>query len=223
MAILVDLAKLGALGASLAFLYLSFQLLKGEQELKDRDGNPAQPRSDILAAVVNFRRAALTFLVVGVLLEFFLTQGPVVIAAINQSVFNKSMLRVRFNAWEFSPETKYLSFGFEENRSDTAGFIPSALKNQYAVYVGVRKKDASAPEQGEYKVMFGPYSISNQHDLDRTLTDEELAQLGNGCILFTAFGVLRSGNNTPSLAKPFKPAEAQTPLAVFNWAATCSE
>jgi hypothetical protein len=223
MSILVDLAKLGALGTSLAFLYLSFQLLKGEQELKNGDGSPAAPRLDILVAITKFRRAALTFLVVGVLLEFFLTQGPVIVAAINQSILNKELLRVRFNAWEFSPETKYVAFGFEENRSDTAGFIPPALKDKYSVYIGIRKKDATAPDQGEYDIMLGPYSISNQHDLDRTLTDEELAKLGNSCVLFAAFGVLRSGSDVPLLAKPFRPADEPTHVALFNWAVACSE
>lgn len=223
MSILVDLAKLGALGASLAFLYLSFQLLKGEQDLKDRDGNPAAPRPSILSAIAKFRAAALTFLIVGVILEFFLTQGPAIIAGVNQSILNKAMLRIRFNNWEFAPENKYVSFGFEENRSDTVGYIPSAMKEQYSVYVGIRKKDATAPDQGQYAIMLGPYAISNQHDLDRTLTDDEMAELGNGCVLFSVFGVLRTGNNAPVLDRPFRPAETSAHIALFNWAVACNE
>ena len=44
MEILVELLRVGAIGASLAFLYLSFQLLQQELSLKDAAGNPAPAR-----------------------------------------------------------------------------------------------------------------------------------------------------------------------------------
>src|ERR1700733_12659424 len=113
MELLASLVKAGAIGASLAFLYLAFRLLKTEQELKDSAGNPAEPRPIILIAIANFRRAALTFFIVGAFLEFFLSQGPSVLSAVNQSILRKEMLRVRFDTWEFSPETKRVSVGFE--------------------------------------------------------------------------------------------------------------
>jgi hypothetical protein len=214
---------LGALGASLAFLYLSFRLLKAEQDLKDKDGNPMPPRPVLLIAFANFRRAALTFLIVGAFLEFFLSQGPAILMALNQSILKKEMLRVRFDTWEFSPEIKKISVGFEENRADTAGFIPSALKDKYSVYVGVRRKDATAADQGQYDIMLGPYSISNQHDLERELSDDELSALGNGCVQFAAFGILKSETDTADFVKPFKPSATPGRVSMFNWAMACNE
>jgi hypothetical protein len=128
----VALIKLGALGASFAFLYLSYQLLQEEQKLKDKDGNPAA-RPEFLAAIANFRRAALTFLIAGVFLEFFLSQGPLVLAAMNQSILKSDMIRVRFADWGFEPEARQISFSFEENRLSTAGFVPSAVRDNYRV------------------------------------------------------------------------------------------
>jgi hypothetical protein len=221
MGILVDLVKLGATGASLAFLYLSYRLLKGEQTLKDKDGNPVSPRPELLVAIANFRRAALTFLVVGVLLEFFVSQGPAVLAAVNQSILKNDMVRVRFSDWEFAPETKKITFSFEENRADSANYVPPAIKNKYAVYVGIRKKDATASGQGAYDLVLGPYEISNQNNLERTLSDSEIAMLGNTCVQFTAFGVLKSENGAADITKPFLPASSPFRSAVFNSATAC--
>jgi hypothetical protein len=221
MNILLDLVKVGAIGASLAFLYLSYNLLRREQQLKDKDGNPAPARPDFLREFTRFRSAALTFFIVGVVLEFFLSQGPLVLAAVNQSILKNDMIRVRFADWEYAPEIKKLSFGFEENRADTAGYLPPAIKNKYAVYVGIRKKDATAAGQGQYELMLGPYPISNQSHLERILTDAELAALGTGCVQFTAFGVLKSETDAPDIVVPFKPAGSPSRISVFNSATAC--
>jgi hypothetical protein len=221
MGILVDLVKLGAIGASLAFLYLSFQLLREEQRLKDKDGNPAAPRPLFLIAIANFRRAALTFFIVGVILEFFLSQGPQVLSAINQSILKSDLVRVRFADWEFSPEAKKITFSFEENRADTSGFLPPAIKNKYAVYVGVRKKDATASGQGQYDLMLGPYPISNQNNLEKLLSYDELALLGKSCVQFTAFGILKSENGSADFKMPFMPAASPNRVTVFNSATAC--
>lgn len=222
MDILVNLIKLGAIGASLAFLYLSFQLLRDEQGLKDKDGNPVAPRPLFLIAIANFRRAALTFLIVGAVLEFFMSQGPQILAAVNQSILKSDLVRVRFSDWEFAPETKKIAFSFEENRADTAGYVPPAIKNKYAVYVGVRKRDATAPGHGQYDLMLGPYSISNQNNLEKLLNDSELALLGNSCVQFTAFGILKSENNDAAdVTKPFMPASSSNRVTVFNSATAC--
>jgi hypothetical protein len=223
MGILVDLVKLGAVGASLAFLFLSFLLLKQEQGLKDKDGNPLPPRPMFLIAIANFRRAALTFFIVGVVLEFFMSQGPLVLAAVNQSILKSDLVRVRFADWEFAPETKKIVFSFEENRADTAGYVPPAIKNKYSVYVGIRKKDATAPGQGQYDLMLGPYPISNQNNLEKVLNDSELALLGNACVQFTAFGILKSENDAADILRPFIPAASPNHVTVFNSATTCLE
>ncbi|MBR0928997.1 hypothetical protein JQ561_20500 [Bradyrhizobium diazoefficiens] len=221
MNILLDLVKLGAIGASLAFLLLSFQLLKNEQALKNKDGNPAEPRPLFLAAIGNFRRAALTFLVAGVLLEFFLSQGPLVLAALNQSILKSDLTRVRFTNWEYSPEVKKIVFGFEEDRMDTSLYVAPALKNKYAVYVGVRKKDATAASQGQYDLVLGPYKISNQSNLEKQLSETELASLGQDCVQFTAFGVLKSDTEKADLPKPFIPASNPNEINFFNSATAC--
>lgn len=220
MQILVDLVKLGAIGASLAFLYLSYQLLKGEQDLKDAAGNPVAPRPELLHATGKFRSAALIFLIVGVFSEFFLSHGTELLNAMNQSLFRKEMVRVRFDTWEYAPENKKIVFSFEENRADTSGYVLPALKDGYDVYVGVRRKDATASGQGQYDLMLGPYPISNQPNLEKILTADELTELGNGCVQFTAFGVLKS-NDAAEIPKPFKPAALSNRVSVFNSATAC--
>ena len=221
MNILLDLVKLGAIGASLAFLLLSFQLLKNEQALKTKDGDPAEPRPLFLASIGNFRRAALTFLIVGAFLEFFLSQGPIVLAALNQSILKNDLTRVRFTDWEFEPEHKKISFGFEENHLDSSLYVAPAIKNKYAVYVGVRKKDATAAGQGQYDLVLGPYAISNQSNLEKQLTDPELAALGQGCIQFTAFGILKPELGTVEIQRPFTPAAMPSQVTLFNSATAC--
>jgi hypothetical protein len=54
MQLLINLIKIGAIGASLAFLLLSFRLLKGEQEVKDSAGSPTV-RPEMLREIRKFR------------------------------------------------------------------------------------------------------------------------------------------------------------------------
>src|ERR1700674_3088020 len=115
MQILVDLVKLGAIGASLAFLVLAFFLLRREQALRDNQNNPIPPRKTMLAAIGGFMCFALIFLLVGVISEFILKSGTDVLAVVNQLLFRNELVRVRFNSWEYSPEKNLVAFGFEEN------------------------------------------------------------------------------------------------------------
>jgi hypothetical protein len=96
MSVLVSLVKIGAIGASLAFLYLSYDLLKKELAL------PVGPRPRALAAISGLTIMALIFFIVGVLSEFMLT--PRVMTAITERFISKELVRAHFYDWNFSPE-----------------------------------------------------------------------------------------------------------------------
>jgi hypothetical protein len=85
--------------------------------------------------------------------------GVEILSAINQTIFRNALVRVRFDSWEFSPEKNLFAFSFEENRVDTSRYVLPALVDQYAVFVAVRKKDATPPDQGPISDRLG--SIQN--------------------------------------------------------------
>src|SRR5690349_12967610 len=110
MQILVDLVKVGALGASLAFLYLSYDLLQKELALKDKDGQPQPPRKEGLDAIRRFRWSAIAFLLIGVASEFFLSNGGDVLRSVDEWAFGNRMERILFTRWKFLPESKMVGF-----------------------------------------------------------------------------------------------------------------
>lgn len=223
MQTLIDLVKLGAIGASLAFLLLSFWLLTAEQRLKDANKNPHPPRPEILKAIRRFGALALVFLIVGVASEFFLSHGTELIAAAYQMEFKNDLVRVRFNDWEYAPEKKLIGFGFEQNGVNTTGYVLPALKSQYDVYVGVRAKSATPFDHGEYKIIFGPFRLDNQSRLDQTLTPEQISLLGPDCVEFTAFGIPKIDGKTVAISLPFDPDKFGHHVSAFNTAGVCTE
>jgi hypothetical protein len=216
MQTLVDLVKLGAIGASLAFLLLSFRLLS--RVLKP--GGPA-PSADVLREIRRFRRSALVFLVVGIVSEFFISHGVEILASVNQLIFKDQLVRVRFNDWDYTPQDKLLSFGFEENRANTRSYILPAMKDQYDVYVAVRQKGVTSFDHGDFKLVYGPYHFGNQGRIDHTLSAEELGLLGNGCVEFTVFGVPKVDGKMVQLQTPFNPDKLITPVSAFHAAGVC--
>lgn len=221
MSILLDLVKLGAIGASLAFLLLSYRLLKYETELKDKDGNPAQLRPQVLREIRKFRWSALLFLIVGVLSEFFLSHGTEVVAGLHEVLFRNELVRVRFNDWEFFPEKREIAFGFEQDRFSGSRYVAPGLSDRYQVYVGVRRKAGVAADQGQYDLMLGPYPISNQLAVPKTLTDDEMKALGSECVEFTALGIQREDGKPIEIKLPFDPGKWGGRVIVFNRASAC--
>lgn len=218
-AILVDLVKIGAIGASLAFLYLSYNLLRKEISLKDSTGSPLPARSENLAAIRNFRWAALAFLLVGVTAEFLFAQAPPLISAWQRKFFGNELVRVRFTNWEYLPEKQRLAFGIEENRVRSNIYVLPEQTNDYMVYVGVRRKTEAPPDQGEYDLVFGPYPISNQGRVEKVLSQAQLDKLGQHCIEFSAFGLEKKDSNNSAVSLPLKPAAVMN--KVFNTATAC--
>jgi hypothetical protein len=158
---------------------------------------------------------------VGIFSEFARSYGLEIIAAVNQLVFKNEMVRVRFASWEFDPEKKKVSFSFEENRATVAQYIMPALKERYVVYIAVRRKDATPPDRGTYPIVLGPYPISNQPTLERAVSDQELTELGAGCVEFTAFGIMKSEKGITEVSIPFSPEALAGRLSVFNRASAC--
>jgi len=206
MAILVDLVKVGVIGASLAFLVLSYRLLAAESALKDAHGNPIPPRTEQLKAIKQFTSAALVFLIVGVFSEFMLSHGMEIANAATELAFGDRLVRVRFNEWEFDPKQDLIGFGFEENRVNTKSYVLPSLKDQYDVYVGIRKSTAAPFTHSDYHLLLGPYSLANQGRLEEKLTEPYKVLLGDQCVDFVAFGILRTSGKGAEIKAPFNPS-----------------
>jgi hypothetical protein len=168
-----------------------------------------------------FDRLHFCVLVIGVISEFLISNGVEIFAMLNQIFFREQLVRVRFNSWEFSPEKNQIRFGFEVNTSYTSNYVPPALASKYAVYVAVRRKDATPIDQGQYPVVLGPYKISNQIDLESNLSPSDVAALGSGCVQFVAFGILTPGDKSIEATAPFSPSSITQHVTVFNSATAC--
>jgi hypothetical protein len=116
-----------------------------------------------------------------------------------------------------------IGFALEENHIDTNNYVLPALKDQYDVYVGVRQKTATPYDHGEYKLVYGPFRLTNQSPLDQTLTVEEIAQLGTNCIEFTAFAIPRVDGRAIAIMRPFDPVKVGQRISVFNSASVCAQ
>lgn len=185
MQILVDLVKIGAIGASLAFLLLSYRLLKQEIGLRDANNNPTQPRPDVLKHISKFRTSALIFLIIGVVSEIVLTNSVDLV----RHFFRSELVRVRFNAWEFFPEKNMIAFGFAQDRMNTGLYVLPSEQNKFDVYVAVRAKSGVPYDRGRYDLVFGPYKIETLARQEIGLTAQQHSLLGNACVEFTAFGI----------------------------------
>jgi hypothetical protein len=217
MQILIDLLKVGALGGSLAFLYLSFQLLQAERGLKDAANNPISPRPEILREIRRFRASALVFLLVGVTSELVLSNSANIVLYLLRS----DLVRVRFDSWELAPENQTIAFSFLENKMDARQYILPREQGVYNVFVGVRKKDSTPYDYGQYKIVLGPYHVGSLSHTEKTLTTEEQQSLGGGCVEFTAFGIEQQNSKPAEISLPFVPNQAHGRVVPFHTAYAC--
>jgi hypothetical protein len=185
MQILIGLVKIGAIGASLAFLVLSYWLLNKQLGQKDANNNPVSPSPEALKHIAKFRNSALIFLIIGVLSEFVLTNSVDFV----RYLFRSELVRVRFDDWEFYPEKNMVAFGLAEDRLDTRYYLLPSEQNKYGIYIGIRKKGSLPDDQGRYDLLMGPYQIETLSRQQLDLTPEQLKQLGNACVEFTAFAI----------------------------------
>jgi hypothetical protein len=216
MPTLVQLVNAGIIGASLAFLLVSYWLLNKEISLKDANNNPAVPRPEILDAIRKFRWSALAFFLVGVLSEFTLSSGKEIVYVWEQHLFGDSRIKEAIDTWEFYPQDKKIGYSLVEERIKTSRYILPGQQEKYHVYVGVRRQMGDPVDRGKYDIIFGPYAIGNTGPITRALTNEEVATLGDGCIEFAAFGT--ESNDVP---RPFLPETVQAKL--LSTAAACLE
>lgn len=187
MQVLIDLIKVGAIGASLAFLVLSYWLLNKQLGQKDASNNPVPPSPDALKHIAKFRNSALIFLIIGVLSEFFLTNSVDFV----RYLFRSELIRVRFNNWEFHPEKSTVAFGFVEDRLNTRFYLLPSEQSKYSIYIGIRKKTSVPYDQGRYELVAGPYQIETLSRQQVDLNPDQVKQLGNSCAEFTAFAIER--------------------------------
>jgi hypothetical protein len=212
---LVSLLKVGALGGSLAFLILSFWLLKAVLSNKDASNNPVPPSRGALFAIFSFMTFSFLFLVTGILAE----NSSLILA----HFFKEDVSRVRFNKWQFFPETKKIVFGFLEEPRNMSYYVPAEKKRNFDVYVAVRKRDSTPYSQGTFPVLIGAFGIESRPDLDKTLDNQELAQLGDDCIELVLFGVQKKDGKSVEVNRPFMPNKVGSDMIVFNWAVVCAK
>ncbi len=218
---LIDLVKVGAIGASLAFLYLSQQLLKAELSLKDGAGRPISPRPEALSAIKQSRSAALVFLVVGVMSELLLSHTVDITHALTQRLFSKEFAGARFQRWVFDPDAPSIAFEVERNQIQLARSVSPPMMLKTDLYVAVREKGENASNVGTYPLLYGPYQFGNIGLVEVSLKPEEAMKLGSRCAQFSVFGVLRTDDRPTSLRAPFEPGALATPPIVFDAASAC--
>jgi hypothetical protein len=218
MQILVDLVKVGAIGASLAFLLLSFWLLRAEIRLKDAKNDPLPPRRWNLVAIFAFMIFSLLVFIGGVVSEILLSNSPLIVSYF----LRDDVVRVRFSGWEYRPEDKKILLGFLEEARNIDYYVPQKQKQDFDVYVAVRKRDAMSYKQGSYPVLIGPYGIESQPDIEKVISDGDLAQLGSECIDLVAVGIERKDGRPAEIVSPFTPAKIAAKTIIFNWAYVCN-
>ncbi|MGJ0391242.1 MAG: hypothetical protein ACR650_00540 [Methylocystis sp.] len=214
MQILIELIKLGAVGASLAFLILSYWLL--QQEIAKPD-----PRVTILHEIRGFRVSALLFFLAGVSSELGLTYGGKALEMVEKFSLQSEIKRVRFYEWSYHPERDTVSFGFDENRTSAHRFIPSDSADRYSVIVGIRQQNGQPPEIGAYPLAAGPFPMGRQ-SVELNPSHEKILKLGNRCVEYVAFGVKDFINEEASAdSASFTPSKYSGRLVIFNTAAAC--
>ena len=212
---LINLLKVGALGGSLAFLILSFWLLKAVLGTKDAANNPVPPSKGALFAIFSFMTFSFLFLVTGILAE----NSSVII----DHFFKDDVSRVRFNKWQYFPENKKIVVGFLEEPRNMSYYIPAQKKRNFDVYVAVRKQDSTPYLQSSFPVLMGAYGVESRPDLDKVLDSQELSQLGNDCIELVLFGVEKKNGKSIEVSRPFTPSKIGSDPIVFNWAVVCAK
>jgi len=212
---LLELVKAGTLGASLAFLILTFWLLQREISLKDAAGTPVPPRGEALKSIGRFGWIALLFFLVGVLSELILRFGPDAVLAWEQHAFKDQLISARLSDWKYFPEDKKVGFSLIERKVVPTQYVLPAARKQTYVYVVLRRRTDTPIDQGKYDILEGPYSDWNQGNVERVLDEQDLVNLGNECIEFAVFSTQSKSNKAP-----FEPAKENAVL--FDKAFACN-
>ncbi len=208
--ILVRLAQLGGISASLVFLYLSYRLLEGEQQ------RPEGVRSDMLSAIRNFMFFSLAFLVLGVLTQagqylrerFFPQDDRTRIVLGNYTITTGTALPNKI--------------ALIEERGHDITLIRDADRSNYVVYVAIRPQQGMSFFNGEYPVLLGPYDFGTTAEFGVQLTSGQIASLGTGCIEYRVFGyygtVLPATSNASA---PFSPSTHRERIKLFDQQYAC--
>jgi hypothetical protein len=216
MSVLVSLVKIGAIGASLAFLYLSYQLLKKEL------ARAGKPRPEALAAITKQRTAALVFLIVGVLSELILGNGATIVTALVKRFLGDEFIQAKFLQWNFNPEVPSIEFALQRIEVNPSHAVSPARAADVDVYVLVREKGAEASNVGKYPLLYGPYELVNTGMIrPQTINKADASALGTHCAQFTAIGVIRMNHQQTHLTAPFDFSAQTTAPTVFDTAGAC--
>lgn len=204
--IIVQLVQIGGIAGTLAFLLLGYFLLAAEQA-------KPQPNPATFDAIYKFLRYALVFFVVGIGAQILVPAVQDTLRRWNQP----EVVQLIFDRWNFEPGAKKAAVSFSEASFADTPVVEKSSRGDYAVYVGLRARQAVGARNGEYPVLLGPLDFSSARNVEKVMTDAQAAALGGGasgsCIQFVLFGVEKSA---APLTEPFKPSELPTPPIVFN-------
>lgn len=204
--IIVQLVQIGGTAGSLAFLLLGYFLLAAEQ-------NKPQPSAAAFDAIYKFLRYALVFFIVGIAAQILVPLVQDTLRRWNQP----EVVQLIFDRWIFEPGARRAAVSFSEASFADTPVVEKSNRGDYAVYVGLRARQAIGARNGEYPVLLGPLDFSSARNVEKVVTDAQAAALGvgaaNSCIQFVLFGVEKSA---APLTEPFKPSELTPSPIVFN-------
>jgi len=204
--IIVQLVQIGGIAGTLAFLLLGYFLLAAEQ-------NKPQPNRVTFDAIYKFLRYALVFFIVGIGAQILVPAVQDTLRRWNQP----EVVQLIFDRWIFEPGANKAAVSFSEASFADTPVVEKSSRSNYAVYVGLRARQAIGARNGEYPVLLGPLDFSSARNVEKVMTDAQAAALrggvANSCIQFVLFGVEKSAS---PLSEPFKPSELPTPPIVFN-------
>jgi hypothetical protein len=214
MDFIVTLIKVGGVAASLAFLWFGYDLLNKELGKKDKDGNPV-PLSDLAAkAIYTFMGFAALFFVLGAGLQIgdYLIRTPTVPA----------LYRLVLSEWSIDRKSGEIEASIVEQENAQKQALTADQRGDFKVVLGVRDRQATAPDAGTYPITLGPFDFGDNTNLKSTVTPEQIASLRSKCADFVVFAIpiARTTDLPPSGA--FTPATFGNELRVLSRSYSCS-
>lgn len=197
---LLKLVALGGLGASLAFLYLGYRLLKEERGLK-------APRTSILISIFGFLAIAFVFFIAGSGVELVFRAmpdfGKEVVEAMIKNLSRNHYIRKHFREADFKLSEMKLKYIVVDDVFDSTRFVEQDNLKNFLFFVAIRPSSTIPDEKGAYLITDGPYRPGTQPIGDLKFTEEQAKAFSNKCALLVIFAIPATLGNEAS--KPFNP------------------
>lgn len=125
--------------------------------------------------------------------------------------------QLRFSAWHFQGANQRIEVSLEETTFSDSPFIQQEDRGQYDVYIAARQPAPTRFSEGEYPVMIGPFDFGRRPDVSASVTEQQVSQLGSGCIQLVLFALQRS--SPPKV--PFLPSRLMMKPKVLHAVQSC--